>query len=119
SRQTCKGCNGQCLGLASGEKIVRLPRSIVESVAHVQVGDELQLSLPRPMLMSLSSLVYLLPVVLMLLFAIACQFLFGGSEAATVLAALIGLGAGFVVCHIAAKRLAPAISEQISVACDP
>lgn len=69
--------------------------------------------------MSLSSLVYLLPVVLMLLFAIACEFLLHGTDVLIAVAALIGLGTGFGICRTTARWLAPLVRTQVSVVANP
>lgn len=113
----CAGCDGRCLGrlLSTGSaKSIRVQRiHIVGPADDLAVGDSLTMSVPRDTLIGLSSLAYLLPVVLMLLFAVVCFRYLSRSDLTLAVMALIGLGLGFwcskLLTHWYSQSLGPRI----------
>ena len=106
-RATCAGCQGRCLGQLithDNGKSIRLLRQHIESQhGDLAVGDSVDLSVSRGTLIGLSSLAYLVPVVLMLLFAVVCYGFISRSESMVACMAVIGLIAGLVGCKFATR----------------
>ena len=100
----CAGCHGRCLGQLIGKdsnKSVRVLRQYIENQsANLAVGDSVKISVTRGTLIGLSSLAYLVPVVLMLLFAVVCYGFVSRSEPMLAVMAMVGLAIGLVVCRI-------------------
>ena len=64
-------------------------------------------------------LVYLVPLLLMLLLAIACDIFLDVSESFVAAAALVGLGCGFIICRLMAVRFSRAIRSRIRISAEP
>ena len=114
-RSACAGCNGRCLGMLNRDRPVPLSRALLPTDLLLRPGQVIRLHVPRVTLIGLSSLVYLLPVVLMLLLAIACEYLLDASEVMTAGAALVGLLAGLLACRRISALISPAIRRRIRV----
>lgn len=114
-REACAGCNGRCLGFAAGNSTIKLPVVLVDDNVLLRKGDVVSLSTPRHTLIGFSLLVYLLPIVLMLLFAVACDIFVSSAELAVTAFALGGLAIGAAVSRIAISRFAQLARAQISV----
>jgi positive regulator of sigma E activity len=103
-RAACQGCNGRCLGqlLNSGpQQPVRIQRRQLATPAdNFEVGESLKLTVTGTTLIGLSSLAYLLPVVVMLLFAVGCYSFASQLDFAVAGMALIGLILGLVCCNL-------------------
>ncbi|ARU55322.1 positive regulator of sigma E, RseC/MucC [Oleiphilus messinensis] len=70
-----------------------------------QVGDTVTIGIPEQAMLKASALIYLLPIVFMLVFAV-CADLAKASEAITAVSGLIGLIAGLGAAHLWSGRLA-------------
>lgn len=100
----CNRCGGCTSGLMNGASVsseIILPYSLLkkQNLPPLKIGQSLDAMVPATMLLALSSLVYLLPVVLMLFFSVSCDLLLDASEAQIAGSAVVGLclGLGSVV----------------------
>ena len=109
----CQGCRG-CTGATSHPVDIDLQKSdlIQHKIRSLQIGQTVELELPEAMLLALSSVVYLLPVLLMLFFTVCCDLLFAASEAQIAASAFVGLGLG-LACIVFLVRRCDLISQNI------
>ncbi len=112
-RELCAGCDGRCGFLAlvpARDGGVCLSKRHFSSFPDGELtaagsGGHVSISVPSTTLIGLSSLVYLTPLLLMLLSAVACFRFYSQSDAAVALCAGFGLGCGFVVVRLLLGRL--------------
>ena len=81
------------------------PSALSESFATVGGGEGLKMEVSSQMLLALSLLVYLLPVLLMLLFAVGCHILYPASDALVALAGVGGFGIGLIAVYLLADKV--------------
>ncbi len=81
----------------------------------LKTGQSFELEVPAGMLLALSSVVYVLPVVLMLFFMLCCDLFFGASEAQIALSAFVGFGAGLSAIVFLAPALRLHIAKYLTV----
>ena len=103
----CHGCSG-CIRdsrlFVIPLELVR-PSALSESFATVGGGEGLKMEVSSQMLLALSLLVYLLPVLLMLLFAVVCHILYPASDALVALAGVGGFGIGLIAVYLLADKV--------------
>ncbi|MBQ0763380.1 SoxR reducing system RseC family protein [Marinobacter psychrophilus] len=95
--QSCSarsGCGQRVLAAASGGRANQVQ---VLNTLHAGVGDDVTLGIAEQALLQASLLVYALPLLLMVAASIAANQLVPGSDGVAILAAGLGLGAGFFV----------------------
>lgn len=93
--QSCSarsGCGQRALAKVSGG---RANQVLVANTVDARVGDEVLIGIDEQSLLTASLAVYGLPLVLMVLASIAGHRWFGGTDAAAIAGALVGLGLGF------------------------
>ncbi|MFO7994676.1 MAG: SoxR reducing system RseC family protein [Marinobacter sp.] len=88
------GCGQRALAGVSGG---RANQVLVTNTLGARVGDEVTVAIEESALLSASLLVYALPLVLMVLGAVTGHQLSEGQDAAAMLGAALGMGAGFIV----------------------
>jgi len=88
-------------------------RNSSSSNGAVRVGDTVALEAPASLLLTLSSVIYLAPVILMLFFAVSCGFLYPDSEAAVAVSAVIGLSVGLGVIVLIEPALRLLITKKL------
>ncbi len=101
----CTRCGGCMSALNNPDGSVavgiNLPKSlsIRQDARLLKSGQLIEIAVPSKILLALSSVVYLLPVVLMLFFAVSCDLLFAASEVQVAGSAVVGLclGLGSIV----------------------
>ncbi|KPQ28849.1 MAG: sigma-E factor negative regulatory protein RseC [Marinobacter excellens HL-55] len=86
------GCGQRALAKVSGG---RANQVLLANTVGAKVGDEVVIGIDEQSLLHASLAVYGAPLLLMLLASIAGHRWFGGSDAAAISGALIGLGSGF------------------------
>ncbi len=86
-------CGAGCSGCSRSNELMALPADLIGGKVN-SVGDSVQFEASGLMLLALSSLVYLSPVLLMLLFSVCCSLIYPASEAMVALSAAVGLGVG-------------------------
>lgn len=84
----------------------------------IRVGDSVVLEAPSGLLLALSSVIYLVPVILMLFFAVSCGFLYSDSEAAVAVSAAIGLGIGLGAIILIEPALRLLITKKLHLSID-
>jgi len=115
-----QSCAANCVGCGQSRTAepvrVSLPASLIASSDHTIGSDgSFELSIRGEMLIALSSLVYLSPVVLMLLFCAGCSVLYPGQESRIALAAAIGLGIGLTAVGLGGDRFRQKLSSHMTV----
>ena len=103
--QSCSarsGCGQRVLAAASGGRANQVQ---VLNTLHASVGDEVTLGIAEQALLQASLLVYALPLLLMVAASMAANQLVPGSDGAAIVAAGLGLGAGFVVARLWQRRM--------------
>lgn len=112
----CSSCGG-CGGLAD-KKIIdfQIPASFRQlSPAVVKVGETVEVMAPQGVLLTLSSVVYFLPVLLMLFFSVCGDLLFPSSEVIVALSAVFGLGLGLGTIVLFRPALRSYIMKRLTV----
>ena len=102
--QSCSarsGCGQRVLAAASGGRANQVQ---VLNTLRVDVGDDVTLGIAEQALLQASLLVYALPLLLMVAASMAANQLVPGSDGVAILAAGLGLGAGFVVAKLWQRR---------------
>lgn len=103
-RELCPGCDGRCgmfALLPPADSSIRVSKKHLDLTGCPAVGESVTVAVSSSTLISLSSLVYLTPLVLMLLSMVACFWFYSRSDAALAIWAVSGLLAGLVaVQHI-------------------
>ena len=108
--ETCNRCSAGVNQQTRTEPIhLKVPANSGQGLA-LRAGDRVDLQFPGGTLVTLSSLVYLLPVLLMLSFAFVINRFVSTADSATALSALSGLLAGFL---IAKKTMGNAEKERL------
>ena len=92
----CTGCGHSS---TATREIVTLP-ALASAKPSLAPGDVFELTMRGEILIALSSLVYLLPLLLMLLFAVCSSLVLPGQESLVALAAVLGLGVGMVSVYL-------------------
>ncbi|MCR8914936.1 sigma E positive regulator RseC/MucC [Marinobacter panjinensis] len=88
------GCGQRALAGVSGG---RANQVLVTNSMGARVGDEVTVAIDESALLGASLLVYALPLVLLVLGAVAGHQLSGGLDAVAMLGAALGMAVGFVV----------------------
>ena len=100
-RQPCVGCDGRCGAFFPGStdsNSVPVSKSHVKSIVDdLDDGGQVKVGVSVRTLIGLSSLVYLVPLVLMLLSAIACFRYLSQSDSAVAVSAGFGLIGGLLI----------------------
>lgn len=108
-REPCTGCDGKCLGMLfsrSEPNSVEVSRLHIDSTSgQFTAGDKVRVLVRPKTLIALSSLVYLAPLILMLLSAVACEMMISQSDSAVAGSAALGLVAGLAMVKAALARL--------------
>ncbi len=108
-------CSAGCGGCPASSGMVALPPELLDGKANA-VGDSLHFEASGLMLLALSSLVYLSPVVLMLLFSVCCRLIYPESEVMIALSAVIGLSAGLgAVYFVGGNMLRKQLGNHLAV----
>lgn len=96
----CSRC-GSCASALNSPDVtaavaINLPKSLLvqQNVRPVKNGQLIEIAVPSAILIALSSVVYLLPVLLMLFFAVSSDLLFAASESQVAGSAVVGLCLG-------------------------
>lgn len=103
--QSCSarsGCGQRVLAAASGGRANQV--QVLNSL-HAGVGDDVTLGIAEQALLQASLLVYALPLLLMVAASMAASQLVPGSDGVAILAAGLGLGAGFLVARLWQRRM--------------
>ncbi|MDX1634045.1 MAG: SoxR reducing system RseC family protein [Marinobacter sp.] len=111
--QSCSaraGCGQRALAGVSGG---RANQVLVANTLGAAVGDEVSLAIAESALLRASLLVYALPLLLMVVGAMAGHQWAPGSDAAAMMAAVVGLGLGFWLARLAQRGLGPACTPQL------
>ena len=112
-RQQDKPLNTQ---LIDNSRKVRLPaRLLARSDSQVGPGGTFELEMRGEMLIVLSSLVYLSPVLLMLLFCVCCSVLFPGRESWVLGSAVAGLGTGMAAVYFCGDMIRQKLLHHLNV----
>ena len=103
--QSCSarsGCGQRVLAAASGGRAnqVQVPNTL-----QACVGDDVTLGIAEQALLQASLLVYALPLLSMVAASMAASQVIPGSDGVAILAAALGLGAGFVVARLWQRRV--------------
>ena len=114
-------CNSNCGGCSqavkSDKRLVSLPADILASSnATLAPGDRFELTTRGEILIALSSLVYLAPLLLMLLFAVCSSVLLPGQEGQVALSSVAGLGLGMVAVCFCGERVRLKLQSHLAVA---
>ncbi len=112
----CGSC-GACAGRSARNTInFEIPATAgrQNSIA-LNPGDTVEVTAPAGVLLTLSSVVYFLPVVLMLFFSVCGDLLFPSSEARVALSAVFGLGLGFGAIFLLRPALRSYIMKRLTV----
>jgi len=96
-RQSCSS-RGLCGGSAGAPTTISMPYQSSNQL-NPAIGAELDVQVSSTLLLVSSSLVYLVPVVLMLLFSVISGVLYPRSEALVVMSAGLGFGVGLLLIH--------------------
>lgn len=94
------GCGMGSLGKLFGER----RRSLTIPAEGLRASDRILLGLPEHQLVGAGLILYLTPLLGLLLFALAGNFLSQGSDGWTSLAGLAGLGLGLLLAHRLARH---------------
>jgi len=78
-------------------------------------GDVFELTMRGEILIALSSLVYLSPLLVMLLFAVGSSIMLPGQESLVALAAVLGLGVGMVSVYLLGGRIRLRLQNHLTV----
>jgi len=124
--QSCGACRACSIGqqnhttnaenTSADTVIISLPGELVASnLQQISIGDRLEVAASVRMLLTLSLLVYLLPVVLMLLFTVCCSLLYPTSELFVALSAVAGLAIGLALVGWSAATFAGRIAGNLQV----
>ncbi|WP_166251560.1 SoxR reducing system RseC family protein [Marinobacter salicampi] len=103
----CQSCSARA---ACGQKVLasvssgRANQVLVSNTVGAEVGDEVTLAIAETALLKASLLVYALPLLLLVIGALAGQMMFPGSEAPAIIGAVLGLGLGFWSAHALQHR---------------
>jgi len=103
--QSCSargGCGQPVLAAASGGRANQVQ---VLNTLHAGVGDDVTLGIAEQALLQASLLVYALPLLLMVAASMAANQLVPGSDGVAIVAAGLGLGAGFLVAKLWQRRM--------------
>ena len=103
--QSCSarsGCGQRVLAAASGGRANQV--QVLNSL-HAGVGDDVTLGIAEQALLQASLLVYALPLLLMVAASMAASQLVPGSDGVAIVAAGLGLGAGFLVAKLWQRRM--------------
>jgi len=103
--QSCSargGCGQRVLAAASDGRANQV--QVLNSL-HAGVGDDVTLGIAEQALLQASLLVYALPLLLMVAASMAASQLVPGSDGVAILAAGLGLGAGFFVARLRQHRI--------------
>jgi sigma-E factor negative regulatory protein RseC len=96
-QSTCSGCQvrqGCGTGMLAKHVGQRFSRITVKKTSDVEIGQQVQLAIPEETLLQGAVLMYLLPLVLMFIFAAIAQSL-NFNEALEIIAGISGLFIGF------------------------
>ena len=106
----CTGCGRSS---TATREIVTLP-ALASANPSLVPGDVFELTMRGEILIALSSLVYLLPLLLMLLFAVCSSLVFPGQESLVALAAVLGLGVGMVSVYLFGDRIRQELQKHLT-----
>ncbi|MBV1916034.1 MAG: SoxR reducing system RseC family protein [Pseudomonadales bacterium] len=93
--------------------------------SDLKVGNQVVIGVPESIVVNGSLLVYIMPLVTMLVAAVAGQSVFGQSDGVTIFCAAIGLVAGFLFMRTEAKKnsnnpdLQPVLLQALDSGCPP
>ena len=108
-RSGCSTCSGGCLKRLLGgseSKSVSLPRShFSRSALDLSTGQKVKISIPAGVLVGLSSLVYLVPVLGMLLFTVLASLVLPESEGLMLVVSLLGFCSGLLVSTVLVRAV--------------
>lgn len=108
-REPCAGCDGKCLGMLfsrTDQNAVEVNRNLLEIVTgELTDGSQITVKVQSGTLIALSSLVYLVPLILMLLSAVVCEMMISQSDSAVAGSAAFGLAGGLLVVKTVLSRL--------------
>jgi len=107
----CTGCGHSS---TATREIVTLP-ALASAKPSLAPGDVFELTMRGEILIALSSLVYLLPLLLMLLFAVCSSLVLPGQESLVALAAVLGLGVGMVSVYLFGDRIRLMLQNHLTV----
>ncbi|NQZ54150.1 MAG: SoxR reducing system RseC family protein [Piscirickettsiaceae bacterium] len=96
-QSTCSGCQvrqGCGTGMLAKHVGQKFSRITVKKTSDVEIGQQVQLAIPEETLLQGAALMYLLPLVLMFIFAAIAQSL-NFNEALEIIAGISGLFIGF------------------------
>lgn len=119
-RDVCTGCDGKCLGILlsrADQNSVVVGRNLLDSESGgFSAGNRVTVMVRSETLIALSSLVYLLPLVLMLLSAVACEMVVSQSDSAVAWSAVFGLVCGLALVKTVLSKLDHnRISQTLSI----
>lgn len=84
---------------------------VIDALSHpLKTGSSIDLQIPGAMLLALSSVVYLLPIILMLFFTVCCDVLLSANEGYVAMSA----AAGFCLGLVAIVFLQPALRSLVT-----
>lgn len=119
--QACKGCQGGCLKRlfqAPGDETLLLAADhFTVPVATLAVGQRIQATFPTRLLLALSAVIYLVPMIVMLLFAIGSRLAVPGSDVASLVGILFGLASGLLCSNLLVRSIEA--KARKSLVCDP
>jgi len=117
TKQHCAvGCTGCSQSAKADPTRVSLPAGLLTSSNVILApGDAFELTARGEILIALSSLVYLSPLLLMLLFAVSSSVLLPGQEGLVALAAVLGLGLGMVAVCFFGDRVRLKLQSHLAV----
>ncbi len=106
-----KGCGTSVLSKVVGKKIATIK---VDNVLNANVGDPVRIGIDDQAMIGGSALIYVLPLLIMFVFSILINILFR-QESYTILAALAGLGFGFLLIKhlLASKSIKQSFQAQL------
>jgi positive regulator of sigma E activity len=119
--EACKGCRGGCLKRlfqAPGDETLKLSvNHFTVPVANLTAGQRIQVSFPTRLLLALSAVIYLVPMIVMLLFAIGSRLVVPGSDALLLVGILSGLASGLLCSNLLVRSIEA--KARKSLVCDP
>jgi len=89
--------------------------SLASTSSSLAPGDVFELTMRGEILIALSSLVYLSPLLVMLLFAVGSSIMLPGQESLVALAAVLGLGVGMVSVYLLGGRIRLRLQNHLTV----
>jgi len=96
-----KGCGVAVLErMSSG----RIRQSLVRNSLETRVGDRVIIGIPEDAMLKASILVYLLPLIMMIVFAVGASMFSDQNELITIVAGFVGLFSGFGLVKILALK---------------